>query len=249
MTRRFFISTFCCMDIPLEKALAALSQRTTQVEILADGLHDILTDTRPCCEYPLSYSVHAPTSEINIASINERIRQAAVEVLSDTMAACARIGAGHIVVHPGYSPYTQVRDRSHSALLRSLDDLAFLQEEYGVRVCIENMGQWECCHFRDPAFLPELSSRDLGCTLDLGHAQLNGNLAGFLAAGGFCHVHLHDNRGTNDDHAACGEGSIDFPVAMTQLPHQAVLVIETRELDAADRSIAYLSTLKNGASP
>ena len=248
MTHPFYISTFCRMDYPLKTALAALSERTTHVEILADGLHDILADTGPCCEYPFSYSVHAPTSDINIASVYERMRQASVAVLDDTMAACARIGADHLVVHPGYAPYEQVRGRSHAALLRSLDDLARLQEEHGVRACVENMGMWECCHFRGPKFISELAARGLGCTLDVGHAQLNGNLAAFLAVGGFCHVHLHDNCGTNDDHAACGDGDIDFPSVMQQLPDNADLVIETKELDAVDRSRSYLTSLMNGAS-
>lgn len=247
MTHSFYISTFCRMDYPLTTALAALSERTTHVEILADGLHDILADTGPCCEYPFSYSVHAPTSDINIAAVNSRMRQASIAVLDDTMAACARIGADHLVVHPGYAPYEQVRGRSHAALLTSLDDLARLQEEHGVRACVENMGMWECCHFRGPKFISELVARGLGCTLDVGHAQLNGNLTAFLAVGGFCHVHLHDNCGTNDDHAACGDGDIDFPSVMQHLGG-ASLVIETKELDAADRSRSYLTSLMNGAS-
>ncbi|MCK9632652.1 MAG: sugar phosphate isomerase/epimerase [Methanoregula sp.] len=248
MTHPLYISTFCRMDYPLNTALATLSERTTHVEILADGLHDILAGTSACTEYPFSYSVHAPTSDINIASVYERMRQASVAVLDDTMAACTRIGADHLVIHPGYAPYEQVRARSCAALHRSLDDLARLQDEHGVRACVENMGMWECCHFRGPKFIMELAARDLGCTLDVGHAQLNGNLGAFLAVGGFCHVHLHDNHGTNDDHAACGDGLIDFPAVMQQLPGDATLVIETKELDAADRSCSYLTPLMNGES-
>ena len=246
MTHPFYISTFCRMDYPLKTALAALTERTTHVEILADGLHDILADTQTCTEYPFSYSVHAPTSDINIASVYERMRQASLAVLDDTMAACSRIGADHLVIHPGYAPYEQVRARSCAALLRSLDDLTRLQEEHGVRACVENMGMWECCHFRGPKFMMELAARDLGCTLDVGHARLNGNLGAFLAVGGFCHVHLHDNRGTSDDHAACGDGDVDFPFVMQQIPRGATLVIETKELDAADRSRSYLTSLMNG---
>jgi sugar phosphate isomerase/epimerase len=165
--------------------------------------------------------------------------------LGEVLAASARIGAGHIVVHPGFSPYEQVTDRSYASLLHSLDELAQLQEEHGVRVCIENMGAWECCHFRTPAFLPELAARDLGCTLDCGHARLNGNLDAFLADGGFCHVHLHDNGGSVDEHLACGRGTIDFSGLLNQLPHQATLVVETRELAAAEESLRFLSSLRS----
>ncbi len=244
--RPLFISTFCCINQPLDQALDTLASRTSHVEILSDGLHDLLSDSTPCSEYPFSYSVHAPCSDVNIAAINERMRSASVAVLGDMLAASARIGAEHLVVHPGYSPYEQVRDRSFSSLLRSLDDLARLQEEHGVRVCVENMGGWQCCHFRTPAFLPELTARDLGCTLDCGHARLNGNLDEFLAVGGFCHVHLHDNGGESDDHIACGSGTTNFSGLWKKLPQHATLVIETREIAAADQSLVYLSTLRNG---
>ena len=241
-----FISTFCCIDHPLNQALNALATRTSHVEILSDGLHDLLLDSTLCREYPFSYSVHAPCGDVNIAAVNERMRSASVSVLGDVLAVSARIGAEHLVVHPGYAPYEQVRDQSFLSLIRSLDDLARLQEEHGVRVCVENMGSWQCCHFRTPAFLPELSTRDLGFTLDCGHARLTGNLDAFLAAGGYCHVHLHDNDGTSDDHIACGSGAIDFSGLWKKLPLHAALVIETRELASADQSIRYLSPIMNG---
>lgn len=246
MRRPLFISTYCCIDQPLETALETLASRTSHVEILSDGMHDLLVNSSPCTEHPLSYSVHAPSSDVNLAAVNERMRSASISVIGDVLEVSACIGAEHLVVHPGYSPYDQVRERSFSSLMHSLDDLARLQEEHGVRVCIENMGGWECCHFRTPALLPELITRGLGCTLDCGHAQMNGNLDEFLLAGEFCHVHLHDNSGQNDDHIACGGGTIDFPRLMGQLPLHATLVVETRELAAAELSIQYLSTLFHG---
>lgn len=242
----FFVSTFCCHDRPLGPALGLLSEYTTCVEILSDGFHNLLQDSSPCSEFPLTYSVHAPTSDLNIAAVSERMRQASVDELGEMLAVCSRIGAEHLVVHPGYYAYEQTRDRSYASLLRSLDALAPLQDEHGVAVCVENMGRWECCHFRTPAFIPELASRGLGWTLDFGHAQVNGNLGAFLAAGGFCHVHLHDNRGTDDDHIACGEGTIDFPGLIPALPQGTTLVVETREMAAASKSLQYLSSLMNG---
>lgn len=246
ITRPLFISTFCCIDHPLDEALGILASRTSHVEILADGPHDLLADPDPCSEYPLTYSVHAPSSEINIAAVSERMRSASIQVLGDVLAACARIGAEHLVVHPGFSPYEQVREQSYASLLHSLDDLARMQDEHGIRVCVENMGTWQCCHFRTPAFLPELAARGLDATLDCGHARLNGNLEAFLSAGTFSHVHLHDNGGMDDDHLACGTGTIDFSGLVPRLPHQASLVVETRELAAAEQSITFLSSIMNG---
>lgn len=246
MKRPLFISTYCCIDQPLEKALEILATRTSHVEILSDGLHDLRHENGPCSEYPLCYSVHAPSSEVNIAAVSERIRTASLQELGDVIAICNRIGAEHLVVHPGYSPYNQLWERSYLSLLHSLDTLACLQEECGVMVCVENMGAWECCHFRTPSFLPELTSRGLHCTLDCGHARLNGNLDEFLELGNFCHIHLHNNDGKGDDHGACSDGTIDFPGIWNKIPQTTTLVIETRELASADQSLRYLTTLNQG---
>ncbi|HNQ30526.1 MAG TPA: sugar phosphate isomerase/epimerase family protein [Methanolinea sp.] len=246
MKKPLFISTYCCIDHSLDTALETLATRTSHVEILSDGLHDLRRESGTCNDHSLSYSVHAPSSEMNIAAVSERIRTASLEDLGDVMAICNRIGAKHLVVHPGYSPYVQMWNRSYSSLLHSLDDLVRLQDEYGVLACVENMGAWECCHFRTPSFLPELTFRGLHCTLDCGHARLNGNLDEFLAAGDFCHIHLHNNDGENDDHGACSEGTIDYHRLWNKLPRGATLVVETRELASADQSLRYLSTLNQG---
>ena len=245
-SHRFFISTFCCIDLPLNRALAALSDRTTSVEIMSDGLHNLLDDATACAEHPFTYSVHSPSSEINIAAIGERIRVASLDVLEDHLRVCTKIDASHMVVHPGITSYDQVRSRSYHSLLRSLDQLECLQEEYGVRICIENMGGWECCHFRSPDLVPELVSRDLGFAFDCGHAQLNNNLDTFLSQKNLVHVHLHDNNGLNDEHSACGDGTINFPYVLQRLPEDAELVIETRDLTTVDRSIVYLERLGQG---
>jgi len=41
MKNPFYVSTFCCIDSPLETALETLATRTSRVEVLSDGLHDI----------------------------------------------------------------------------------------------------------------------------------------------------------------------------------------------------------------
>jgi len=242
-SRPLFISTFCCIGYPLRDALAIISSRTSHVEILSDGLHDLLAGCNSCEEFAFTYSVHAPCAEVNIAAVTERMRSASISVLGEVLEVSARIGAEHLVVHPGFSPYEQVREKSYASLLRSLDELVQLQEEYGITICVENMGGWECCHFRTPEFLPELRERDLGFAFDVGHALLNRNLDMFFEAGGFCHVHLHDNGGETDDHLACGNGITDFSSLISRIPDQAILVVETKDLPAADRSLRFLSSL------
>jgi len=106
------------------------------------------------------------------------------------------------------------------------------------------MGSWECLHFRQPDLVPELASRDIGFVLDVGHARLNNALETFAETSAPCHIHFHDNKGTNDDHAACGAGTIDFARILPHLPETASRVIEVSDIAAYEQSVAYLTGLE-----
>ncbi len=82
-----------------------------------------------------------------------------------------------------------------------------------------------------------------GFTLDVGHAHLNGRLPAFLETG-FSHMHIHDNNGKKDEHAAIGEGTIDFaPVVAALKRTGATSVIEVRSFEGVKASLAALVRL------
>ncbi|ABS55506.1 Xylose isomerase domain protein TIM barrel [Methanoregula boonei 6A8] len=233
-------STFCCMDMPLSEALAFVRTKTDRIEIISEGLHDLFRYHEACASVDARYSVHAPLSDINLASTNDRIRTAGLAVIDDLCSICDAIRAETLVVHPGYFPWENMFGISYAALMHSLDDIAVLQKKHEVRIGIENMGSWECLHFRQPDLLPELERRDIGFVLDIGHARLNHALCMFAGKSRPCHIHLHDNGGTNDDHAACGSGTIDFARLLPLLPASASRIIECMDPRAYEKSVAYL---------
>jgi sugar phosphate isomerase/epimerase len=240
-------STWCLMDRELAEALEILSARTGTVEILSEAAHDILHFSEACFSFGLRYTVHSPTADINVASCREPIRQASLALLGEVCRAAGDIDAGCVVVHPGFSPWMELIDRSYLALLQSLWDLAVIQEEYGVPVAVENMGSWQVCHFRDPSLLPALHESGLSFCLDFGHAHLNGALEEFFVAGKPLHVHLHDNDGSGDTHQALGSGNIDYPRVLSLLPRDASRIIEVRALEAYDESLRFMAeTAKRG---
>ncbi len=235
-------STCCLMNRPLEEALNRISLHTNLVEILSDGIHSLFFTEEICYSFNLRYTVHAPCADINIASENERLRKAAIRVIDDLAAICDRIGAERMVIHPGHIWGEEMRKAAEKALYRSLIDLRNLQEDRNVRLTIENMGSWDSYLFREPALLDRLADLDLGFTLDVGHAHVNGLLETFLERGGAIHAHLHDNQGYSDDHLACGEGSIDFKAVMRSLPANATKVVESMELQHYLMSIEHLTS-------
>jgi sugar phosphate isomerase/epimerase len=228
------------MDLPLEEALRCLRQWTDRIEILSDGLHDLFYHQSTCVCVDACYSVHVPGADVNLASTNERVRRTGILVIGDLCEICDTIDASTLVVHPGYSAWAQTRSESYSALQRSLDDLAVLQASYRVQIAPENMGSWECCHFRSPELLSELRDRDLGYTLDIGHAHLNQNLHAFLEEYPPVHIHVHDNWGEVDDHAACGTGSVDFHSVLPFLPTDVPRILEVKDVGDVGSSLRYL---------
>jgi sugar phosphate isomerase/epimerase len=247
MTARYGCSTFCCMNLPLREALPFVREKTDRIEIVSEGLHDLFRYHEDCQSVSAHYTVHAPLSDINLASTNERIRAASLAVIDDLCGICDSIHATVLVVHPGYFPWENMRAVSRESLVRSLDDLCAVQQEHDVRIGIENMGSWECLHFRQPDLVPELASRDIGFVLDVGHARLNNALETFAETSVPCHIHFHDNKGTNDDHAACGAGSIDFARILPHLPDNASRVIEVSDIASYEQSVAYLTGLEQHA--
>jgi len=228
------------MDRPLDEALDLIADRTGLAEILSDGPHSLFRFEEACFSFELRYTVHAPVADINIASGNEHLRRAAIRVLADLTEICDRIGAERLVVHPGHTWGEEMRGSAQAALDRSLADLAAIQQEVNVRLTVENMGAWEICFFREPAFLDRLADLDLGFALDVGHAHANGNLEPFLEQGEAIHVHLHDNHGSRDDHLACGDGSIDFRRVMAALPPDATMAVEPNSFEQYERSLEHL---------
>ncbi|MDH7593158.1 MAG: sugar phosphate isomerase/epimerase family protein [Methanomicrobiales archaeon] len=241
---RIGVSTWCLLDRTLGEALECLSSRVKEVEILSDASHDLLHAGVDCCSsFDLRYSVHAPVTDLNIASCRERVREVSLDILEEVCERAAVIDASCVVVHPGFMPWMELRERSLACLHRSLKRLSGVQEEQGIRIAVENMGSWEVCHFRDTSLLPAIRELGLGFCLDIGHAHINGALEEFLHLAEPDHVHVHDNHGREDDHLAPGEGGIDFNRIAVALPAGVPWIEEVHDLRACDSGLLHLSRL------
>ena len=172
------------MNLPLADALAFVREKTDRIEIVSEGFHDLFRYHEACHSVDARYSVHAPLSDINLASTNDCILTAGLGVIDELCGICDSIHAETLVVHPGYFPWAYMQGISRDALLLSLDALSLIQREHDVRIAIENMGSWECLHFRQPDLLSDLAYHDIGFVLDVGHARLNNNLEEFARKAG-----------------------------------------------------------------
>ena len=52
--------------------------------------------------YSIKTSIHAPLSDVNIASLNDSIRRASVEEIKNSIDLASKIDSETVVVHPGH---------------------------------------------------------------------------------------------------------------------------------------------------
>jgi len=235
----FGVSTYCLLEEPLDEALDRLTGITDLIEVVDEGLH-FLHDTAELECYSADFIIHAPYHGINIASLFEAIRVASVDVMTECFSVAAGIGAD-VVVHPGYFAWEQEREQANRQFKKSLYELADAAEDLSLTFYFENMGDMNYFNLRIPGDLDLIEGA--GFALDVGHANLNHCLPGFLGTR-IGHMHIHDNNGGKDTHSPVGEGDIDFDQVIGALRrNHATSVIEVRSFDGVLKSIQALEAL------
>ena len=192
----------------------------------------------------LAISVHAPYSDLNLASLNEPVwRESVRQVL-----ACIDGAAGltdRVTVHPGYlAPLGKLLpDRVWARQKSALAEIGAHAADRGVRVFLENMGGVKevLCRFPEE-ILGMIDGVDgIGFTLDIGHAHTVGKVREFLSVLPRAdHIHLHDNHGAADQHLALGDGTIPWDEVGRAVArdYSGIVVVEGRNLDEARRSLS-----------
>jgi len=127
-----------------------------------------------------------------------------------------RVGARILVLHPVCLGLTGPSDRLDVPEIRRLAEYA---ADCGVRIALENLQDtvWLLDRVLEEVG-DDPSETNLGVCIDTGHAHMSHDagrepVTNYLEryAGPLAHVHLHDNRGTSDEHLVPGDGSIDWP--------------------------------------
>jgi sugar phosphate isomerase/epimerase len=167
----------------------------------------------------------------DLGSLDETARREAVRVHRRTLEVAGELGARHVVVHPGHELASGAEARPH--LLQTRRSVAELEEAAraaGTRLAVENMPrrlvegvlhQWPGMTYAELALALGDSDPDVvGFCLDTGHAYLAGvDLPALIESfGARLHgIHLHDNRGEDDNHLLPGLGVIDWPPVLSAL--------------------------------
>ncbi|ASJ12858.1 sugar phosphate isomerase/epimerase family protein [Thermococcus thioreducens] len=223
------------------------------IEVVSEWPHYLTRETLPVFRdalhsYGLRVSVHAPFSDINIGSFNDRIREASLGIIRETIELAAELEATSVTIHPGHcSPVSMKNRRKYLEMHReSLRMIARWSSEYGIKVGVENMPYFPILDAQTCERLRELvEGIEIGVTFDVGHMNTTtGKFERFLDVLGerMIHVHLHDNSGRKDEHLALGDGTVPWAKVLPRLP-KTTWALEVGDIESARRSLEFLKKL------
>ena len=193
-------------------------------------------------------TVHAPFSDVNIGSFNDRLRRTSLEIIHETIELAAELDALSVTIHPGHCSPVSVKNRReyleiHRKSLRKISEWGI---EYGIKIGVENMPRFPILDAQTCERLREiLDDVEIGVTFDVGHLNTTtGKFERFLDLLGdrIVHVHLHDNSGDKDEHLALGDGTVPWAKVLPRLP-KTTWALEVGDIESARRSLEFLKSL------
>ncbi len=163
--------------------------------------------------YDIDVFLHAPTIDLNPASLNSGIREETITQLNETVDFACKIGAKAITTHPGLIHRLEDRVRNMGRLysIEALQKVNGYAKERGIIFSVENMPNRYAFFCNSPTE-HRFFVKEIGCyaTVDTGHANTCNDTESFFRLKKIVYYHLNDNDGQKDQHLALGEGTFDL---------------------------------------
>lgn len=156
----------------------------------------------------------ASSSSINVDAEDEQTFNKYVELLKNRLEFCSVVGADVLVLHPPKIEGDVVRaKRKLERSIRVFESVRSLCIDLRITLSMENCysSDAESLEYYFERYPPEF----VGFCLDSGHAHVNGNFDRLLVfKDRLTALHLHDNKGIEDDHQPPFFGTIDWERVM-----------------------------------
>lgn len=243
--------TFC--QAPFMNMIERISKSFQLWELLSEG-EDALELARDGIRYgkeslDMSFQVHAPMSDVNIGSVYEPMRLAALNEVKQTIMMCRQLEIPLVTMHPGFIQGIAFMNRPKALekTKSSVNELAAFAHENSVVIAIENMPANINCACTTATELIEVADgAGIGICFDMGHANTSGQIDEFLKlVGRFKNVHLHNNAGSWDQHNEVDDGTGDIRKVVSALSksYNGNLIIESTDLEQGVRSKTKLEKI------
>ncbi len=221
-------------------------------EVVSEGKQQLndgtLSEIRNIIETTnLVLTLHLPFSDLNLGSLNHPIWKESIR----QMTRCLERASDFVelaVVHPGHlSPLgMQLPDMAWQQNIEGLRAICDFADDSGIKIGVENMVNMQHIFGKQPGeilgMIESLERENAGLTLDMGHANTNGNVFEFLKdLSKVVHVHLHDNKGKSDEHLELGKGNINWKEVIPRFNgYKGRFVTEARTVEEGRASLEYL---------
>jgi sugar phosphate isomerase/epimerase len=224
------LSMLYCLGEPFPKMLKQLQNAPTPyIEVVDDGYHTlskqrVATLNQIAKKCSLQFTVHSPFADINIASPSKPMRKAAIKRLTQSIQYAADLNAKLWVLHPGaksgISMFYPGQDWKQN--VESIQTLTETAKKNGVTIAVENLPEKYGFLMKSASDFQRFytdSGLETGIVLDFGHANLEGQIEGFLTKlpSKIVHIHVSDNHGETDQHLGLGYGKIDYKKIAAEL--------------------------------
>jgi len=237
------VSMLYCLGEPFNRMVKRLATMDTRyIEILDDGSHDLNKNRisllkEAAKSYSLTYSLHAPFADINIASPIKVLLDASIKRLTHSLANANAIDAKMWVFHPGqrtgigsFYPGADFKQ-----MCQSIELLYDKAEEYGINVALENLPAKYWFLMNTPEDFKKMyreTGLPIGVAMDLGHANLEGQIQPFFnqLADKIVHIHASNNDGSDDQHFGVEDGNIDynwFTETLKKIGYDRTVIVES----------------------
>ena len=181
------------------------------IEILGEGPF-FKNDNLEFANTDLEICIHAPTVDLNIASLNTGIRKESNKQMKDALNYGSKINATALTLHPGQIGRNEERIRKY-ALELAIESIGELVDYSDIIVSVENMPE-RFSFLGNKVEELERIQNETGCglTVDVGHGNTCGNCEDFLDLKNISYCHLNDNNGIKYHHITLGEGTLDLNI-------------------------------------
>jgi sugar phosphate isomerase/epimerase len=154
-----------------------------------------------------------------IGSPIRSLRQAAIDEAARAFPLLQTLGARYVTIHGNWASQKLFSDKEAIAFqVESLRALVGRAESYNLAIMYEPIPNPRDTVVTMRAMLDAVPGMKLH--IDIGHANLHGKQpADYITAlhNDLVHIHLHDNKGTDDLHLPMGCGSIDWEKTIAAL--------------------------------
>ncbi len=199
------------MDDNTEIIKKAHEHNFDMIEILGESPFFKKENTLAFKDCGLEVLMHAPTVDINIASLNEGIKNESVKQMKECIDYGEKINANAITLHAGKIGRNDPLLRKHALELacQSISELVDYAEN--VIISVENMPVRQSFLANTLEELEMIKNEcECGITIDIGHGNTTENTEELLNLKNITYCHLNDNDGKKDQHLSLGEGTVDL---------------------------------------